>query len=828
MAGMQAIGPNDKDRIAASIIRPDTRRASQKFGDAMSDPLRLGFMFFGMAAATLLFPWLCVLALVGWAFLMLAFWRRSGREALPMRMPSIDGETDYGDPIPGSGRAKYFKASGIAYLGNDANDGSQLWLSKRDLLTHILLFGSTGSGKTEAIVSILANFLIFSGGFMDVDPKAAPKLAFQIFSMCRMFWRDHDFRVMNYMTTVKRAPNGFVHPRRNSNTSNPVNRGSPENCTSILTSLIAASKGDNAIFGMNAQNLMSGLMRGLVELRDEHRRPLDVSVIRDSLGAKAYIELATNAPLRPATKNSMMAFLRSVGYVEGNPFEKQPPSFTQQYGYANAYYSQPLNSLADSYGYIFARSAMGEVDFEDIIKQRRILAVMLPSLSKSPAELQSLGKVILGGARNAISVGLGDHLEGTVAEVLDASTMAARYPFGAAVDEYAAIATEGYVQVATQGRGLGISSIIGTQDYPGLKHASEIEAQQAVENSTLKMYGKMDTGEATFQLLKQSVGEMDVSAAAGSEMADGSTAWRDQGRSSYQRMSRVDLIDLQRQIEGEFHVYFRGNLIRATVFYANPRLKKKDQLRINALLPVPWPTEKEARDAAGQYADAVRVLREWMANPQPIGAFGLNEDFKVLGGVLGRVDVGGRERGAAAVAMWGRIASDAVTRAAGGGPGARVLAEECVPAAADGADARPAGGGVITQAKAQPADAPTDPLDSLDDDFDVPTSPARAREAAQTFPEPVTAATSDDAQATIVHDPLDNLDEIAGIASRTMTDPELSDGLDEACGVPNAVERVVGAVAKEIDYPKPPVPQVLRSEDAQELLAKVRARMLGE
>ncbi|NNM65738.1 MAG: hypothetical protein HKL99_14240 [Burkholderiales bacterium] len=809
MAVNQAIGPQDRDRVSTTIIRPDTRRLGQKIGDVMADPRHLGVTFIVFAVATIAIPWLWLFtALVGAAFIAF-YWGRSGREALPMRMPSTDGETDYGDPMPGSGRGKYFKAAGIAHLGNDASDNAQLWLSKRDLLTHILIFGSTGSGKTEVIVSILANFLLLSSGFMDVDPKAAPKLAFQIYSMCRMFWRDHDFRVMNYMTTVKRSPNGFVHPRRNSNTSNPVNRGSPESCTSILTSLIAASKGDNAIFGMNAQNMMSGLMRGLVELRDEHRRPLDVSVIRDSLGAKAYIELATNAPLRPATKNSMMAFLRSVGYVEGNPFEKQPPSFTQQYGYSNAYYSQPLNSLTDSYGYIFARAAQGEVDFEDIIKQRRILVVMLPSLSKSPAELQSLGKVILGGVRNAISVGLGDQLEGTVADVLDASTMAAKYPFGAAVDEYAAIAAEGYVQVATQGRGLGIASIIGTQDYPGLKHASEIEAQQAVENATLKLYGKMDTGEATFQLLKQSVGEIDVAAAAGSEMVDGSTTWRDQGRSSFQRISRVDLIDLQRQIEGEFHAYFRGNLIRATVFYANPRLKKKDQLRINAMLPVRWPTEKEARDAAGQYGDAVRLLREWMAaGPSAASPMGPSEDFKVLASILGRSDAGGRERGAAAVAMWGVIASDSASRAGGGGGhGSKFQPEDgAAPARAE-----------VESPQPTPAPVVDDPLDALDGWGGVAEAPAKA---VPEVPPPT-------GPSTLEHNPLDDLDEIVDIASRSITDQGVKEVLEAASGTPDVVERTVEELAADVEYPKPPVPQVMRSEDAQELLAKVRARMLG-
>ena len=831
--------PNDREKIDVALMRPDTRRPAKKIKDFLSDGRHLGMFFLVSAGIVFILPDLTLPMFLVCGVAMLTVWRKVSREALPMRMPSFDGGTDYGDPMPGSGRTKYFKASGVMHLGNDQYDGAQLWVNKRDALTHFMVFGGTGSGKTEVLVSFAANYLMLSSGLAYIDPKAAPKLAFQMYSLARLLWRDHDFRLMNYMTSKRRSPNGYLHPLRDSNTSNPFNRGTSENATSILTSLIAASKGDNAVFSQNAQNLMAGLMRGLVELREEHRRPLDVRVIRDSLASKIYHDVAVDDRLRPATRDSMMAFLRSMGYVETSPHEKQPPSFHQQYGYAQAYFSQPLNSLTDSYGYIFARSAMGEVDFEDVIKQRRILVVMLPSLAKSPTELSSLGKVILGGIRNAVSVGLGDHIEGTVADTLDASPMASKYPFGTFVDEYAAIATEGFVQVLTQGRGLGISALIGTQDYAGLKHASEIEAQQAVENSTIKLFGKMDTGESTFQLFKQIVGEMDVAANAGSEMDMATGAWRDQGRSSFSRVSRIDLGDMQRQIEGEFHTYFRGSLIRANVFYANPRIKKKDQLRINAMLPIPWPTEKEARDAAGQYAEAVAALREWMANPNPDGAEGKSEDFVALSSVLAAPKAGGRERGAAAVAMWGMMAWQASERAVGGGGGMKNR-----PSPQDGAavvDDVPA---QISRAEAierqermaqrRSGDAPASrsSLDMLDDEPAV--DPASADAQGLRVRERPESAVPPDAGRDERQDPrsrggrnaLDELDDEPESGNAVVTE-QVESLLDDAAGKAGMTEKVVQKTMDTIQYPKPPLPQVLKNEDAQKLLADVRARMLG-
>lgn len=883
----QVLGLRDEDRVGPGVMRPDTRNTWKQFSDAMASPVALGVVFLVMAALLLVIPGLWLPELVAFTIMMFAFWRKSGMERLPMRMPSVagDGEPDFGDPIPGTQRQKHFISAGIAFLGNMIDGLEQLWASKRDLLTHMMVFGGTGSGKTEVMVSIVANYMVLSSGLAYIDPKAAPKLAFQIYSMCRMFWRDHDFRVMNFMTTVRRSPNGFVHPLRNSNTSNPVNRGSPENCTSILTSLIAASGGDNQIFQMNAQNLMAGLMRGLVELRDEHREPLDVRVIRASIASKEYVRIATEKPLRPTTKESMQAFLKSVGWVEGTPYEKMPPSFHQQYGYAQAYFSQPLNNLTDSYGYIYARSSMGEIDYEDIIKQRRVLVVMLPSLSKSPTELSGLGKVILGGVRNAISVGLGDRIEGTVEDVIDSSTMAAKYPFCVDVDEYAAIPTEGFVQVLTQGRGLGIAAIIGTQDYAGLKKASETEAQQAVENSTIKLFGKMDTGESTFELLKKIAGEAHISTAEGSEIREGTTSWREQMRARYNTASRVELLDLQRQIEGEFHIYFRGSLMRATVFYANPRLRKNDQLRINAMLPIRWPTEKEARDAAGQYMDAVRALREWMKDPIPADAFGESADLKALSRVLSYDPSGfGKERGGAAVAFFAAIQAADVARAGGGGGrgnAAKMAAPEPAPQPAPEKSARAGGDvGVVQRDEAEGLDllsartrisrsvsgedvdlsnplgalerkggrrrnaaipamkekevVPPAPVGSTEPDWDdsdplgslerlvAENSQSQAGAPGEDLPSAPESVMAEDSSG-------EDLRDIAAAASTAIpvSDQETQDGIDALAGVPGVVDRAIEEITSAIDYPKPPTPEIIRTDDAQDLLAKMRAKMFG-
>ena len=50
--------------------------------------------------------------------------------------------------------------------------------------THVLIFGSTGSGKTEALVSLAFNALVQGSGFLYVDGKGDNSLLPKYFPLC--------------------------------------------------------------------------------------------------------------------------------------------------------------------------------------------------------------------------------------------------------------------------------------------------------------------------------------------------------------------------------------------------------------------------------------------------------------------------------------------------------------------------------------------------------------------------------------------------------------------------------------------------------------------
>ena len=573
-------GLEDHETQERKRLHRDVRSPSQRLADA----LKLGQVqtggIFTAGLCLLLFP-ACATPLfcLGLA-LFLARCACVNNERLPFRMPMGLTGTDRGDPLPG--RSGFARPEGIFFLGNRLQDKQELWLKAKDILTHCLLFGTTGSGKTETLVSLSYNALATASGLFYIDPKASPKLAVQIWQMARFLGRDDDFRVLNYGTSGKVKGKS---PRRLSNTNNPFTFGSAEALTQLLVSLMPASDGANSIFADKAQALISGVMYALVDLRDKGLLKLSTSIIRDSLALEKCVALALHPELDEESRASIQAALATSGWIAGRDLKEQPESFAEQFGYAQSYFGKALSSLTDTYSHIYGAED-GEVDFSDAIMQRRILVVLLPSLEKAPAELASLGKISLSAIRNACAVGLGAHIEGDAADVLEAlpTDTIGIGPYLCIVDEYAAIVTPGFEVVLTQGRGLGIAAIVASQDYAGILEADKKGAQQMVANTCLKVFMRMQDAEKTWELIRGQAGQSTVLRTSGFNINEQiSSDYRDANSTTVEQEDRVVLRDLQEQIEGEAHFVFSGQIVRGDMFFANPSLKKA-QLRVPQLL----------------------------------------------------------------------------------------------------------------------------------------------------------------------------------------------------------------------------------------------------
>jgi intracellular multiplication protein IcmO len=592
------------DEARAGNIRRDARRLGQQVFDAFrSPPGAAGTMLF-LAAVGILVPGLAHFTWIVAAVAVLTHLPHARHRHLPMRLPVAAGIRDRNDPLPG--RRAFRKAAGIIHIGNAVEfENQELWSSRTDELAHGLMIGTTGAGKSVALIGMSANYIGIGGGLIYADAKASPTLAWDIAAIAFRCGREDDLLVINYMTG-NRTVTG-VSSTRTSNTANPFTSGSADSCVQMLSSLIKEPEGDNAVFGERALSMITATLYGLVALRDAGHIDLGVGTIRDALTLDRLEQICQDPRIayRPVAREAIRQYLLSLpNYkppdkrIKMEPRSNPPrPMFgpdgepvlepiaeqaTTQHGYAQMYFTRAMSSLTDTYGHIY-RGNLPEVDFVDVVRRRRILVVMLPSLEKSPAELSNLGKINLAALRDAISTGLGSGIEGRRRDVLENLPTDSPIPSKIVLDEYGYMAVDGFSIVAAQARSLGFSCIWAGQDWAGIKRGSEREAEQIWSNATCKIFGRLEDAEA-FQKLKTALGEVRI-AQIPSYARDGDAfSYRESQELSLEKTDRADFTDLQEQIEGEAHIAWRGTLMRTRMFYAD--VPELEAYRVNRYLRV--------------------------------------------------------------------------------------------------------------------------------------------------------------------------------------------------------------------------------------------------
>ncbi len=271
-------GIDSRNEIDPRLLLRDTRTLGQRLADFFSDPTNISIVLVSLAAACYYLPELTTLCFVLGFFAFLYSFTR--QQTLPFRLPQISKAKDYNDLKPGIKTPNI--ARGIAFFGNDRNSNEELWFTNDDMRTHALIFGSTGSGKTEALVSLAYNALVQASGFIYVDGKGDNSLYAKVFSMVRSMGREDDLLLINFMTGAR----DIIGPqeKRLSNTLNPFCQGSSSMLTQLVVSLMdsgSQQSSDGDMWKGRAIAFVEALMKLLVYMRDEGAILLDANTIRN-------------------------------------------------------------------------------------------------------------------------------------------------------------------------------------------------------------------------------------------------------------------------------------------------------------------------------------------------------------------------------------------------------------------------------------------------------------------------------------------------------------------------------------------------------------------
>ncbi len=577
-------------------VRPTTARLNEVLRSSAS-----GIVLCGMAAATWFTP--AVLNLTLPLSTLYAAWVLTRRVILPLCLPRSAKRRDWHYPDPTTRKPRQADAS--FYVGPDAVTRQQLWLTNDHMRQHAAIPGTTGSGKTTTILSLLANALAQGSGFVLVDGKADNTLYGQVLALARRFGREDDVLVLNFLVASGVKESG---------TFNPFASGNADAIREMLASQLGEQRADdsNGLFRGRAIGLIGTLAPVLVWMRDNKGVTINIEKIRFSLEMPWIYTLAKNhiflvrdprtgkvseipVPDMPLDiVYPLLAYLGDLpGYDISVPYnEQRSDKPSEQHGYAVLYFLSTFAQMSISLGHIF-KVESGDVDMRDVVLNRRILVVNLPALENSDDTLAALGKIVVASLRGMMAQMLGARLEGDPKEIFALKPSAGDSPFYVVFDEVAYYATSGMDRMLAMGRGLNVGFWLAFQEVSGIWARLGEKTQSLLGNTNLILAMRQQDANRTWEWLQKTAGETAVTQAT-SYQGGGTEQYHEAQHAEVRQVSRIDWRDLQNLLEGEAIVMSGGRRIYAKVFHAKLDTSGPTRLNRPIMLAAPQPDAIQA------------------------------------------------------------------------------------------------------------------------------------------------------------------------------------------------------------------------------------------
>lgn len=489
-----------------------------------------------------------------------------------------------------------------------------LYVTDNNLVTH----------NTEFLLGLVFNALIQNTGFIYVDGKGDPKLQKEIFRLARYLGREDDLLIINFITSGR----DFIDTQvdKVTNNMNIFGNTSSGMLVELIVSLMDDSGGGGDMWKGRAISFVAALTRPLIYLRDKGFINLSSEKYLEYFELNVIEELVFEHNGKYGeTFDVIVAPLRSYlvtlpGYQKAK-LKKQETKTLEQHGFIVMQLTRIFNDLSFNYGHIF-KTKVGDVDFFDVVVNRRLLVVLLPALERAPDSMRMLGKMIVGSIKQMMAGCLGNRVEGVIREIIDSRPTNAAFPFYTILDEYGYYAVIGFAVAPAQARSLGFSVIFAAQDFSSLKKSSAEEADATWENTNIRAIGRITSGEKseTWERIHGAASGADESRLAGFERRSGtvSEVFKQQDNITIERRSRLDYDDLASQENGDF-TFLIGKkeqggrtggvrVIRGVGFYtAGPTPKV---MRINDFLPIEAPEPSDLPQNRKTVEGLLRALIE--------------------------------------------------------------------------------------------------------------------------------------------------------------------------------------------------------------------------
>lgn len=602
----QAGGASNRSLGLIKDMRPFSVKYALFFETILPLVISLSFLFLALLMKGMAFPFMVL------SILMVTVWRRK-RKRYIIKSKSLFDTPKYLNYNKNKSSEDYSpkENGGIFFFGHEINTSQEIHLKDDVIRTHIVLFGTTGSGKTENILSMCVNFLTQASGFILVDGKGDTLLFAKVFALCRAFNRTDDLLLLNFMDSGHDRED--LRMEKLTNTFNFFVDSTEVEANEIVGGLLPnESGGGGGLWEGRAASGIGGLNESLYYLKKHGYLEIDPDSYREFFELEKFASLALHENIPDEYKKQIRAVLASVNYkypTEQEPNPKQSTATEEQFQYITMQYTETFNMLAGHYRHITV-SQVPDISMVDVVLRRRILLILLPSLAKSEQSVRNLGRIIIAMARNVSSKAIGSRVEGDVKTVIEGKPTAALSSFGMIFDEYGAYSTKGAQVLPAQVRSLNIVCVFAGQDYEAFKKGGEEEAATIFANCTIKICMKLEDTESTFEKFKSAAGEERALVNDTYERKDGLFKSRMVASKTARIESRsvLDVSDMKDLTAGQQVVMYGAKVHRLVAFYADAKMPSL--LRVNHMLEIKPPSHSTVMAMREGVTDAYRTMME--------------------------------------------------------------------------------------------------------------------------------------------------------------------------------------------------------------------------
>lgn len=492
-----------------------------------------------------------------------------------------------------------FWGNGVTYWGVCTETNLPFFSSNSDDRTHSLVLGTTGSGKTQQLLGQASNQLIQNSGFIFMDGKGDPSLYASVSRLLRIFGREDDALILNFITSNRNV--NVAQKDKMTNTFNLMANTAASTLIELLSGLLPETGSGDGMWQERAITFISSLTKVLCYLRD---------IGEINLSPESFIEYTELAKVEELVwehngkfgkefeivASSLRTYLSSLAGYQKSKIKRQPEEPSKQHGFIVMQLTSSLNTLMYDYGYIFGVEE-GDIDMFDCILNRRVLIIPMPALEKAESRIRMLGKLIFSSIKQMMAGSLGNRVEGLYREILGSRATNAATSYKVFMDEVGYIIVKGVSVMPAQGRSLGFSLTFAAQTFEDIEKADKNEAAAIEGNTKIKAYGKSASGDSSSTLRQAlSLGGKEFQAEHTSvekKFGDIFDKHIESNNIQFVERNRISPDDLAAQEEGEFHLVVAKKLnggkkaktvvVRVRSFYVDG--DPLTYLRVNDLCP---------------------------------------------------------------------------------------------------------------------------------------------------------------------------------------------------------------------------------------------------